>query len=142
MSLTVKQALESRAVLSELVNKDKENKYVFSGSTRVDLALNLRKLNPVQDKFKGDNDELIKTLGGPVKDDKGNDKPNEFAVPEGTDEYIVLQAKQKELLDADSGVELKKLAKEALVGNEGDPRSNQLPIDLLAFLFEVGLIAE
>lgn len=142
MSLTVKQALEARAVLADLVGKDKENKYVFSGATRVKLALNLRKLNPIQEEFQKENTDLIKSLGKPILDEKGAAIPDSFEVPKDTDEFVVFQTKQKELLDADTDVTLSVLSEESIVGKEGDPRSNQLPIDLLGLLYEVGLLVE
>lgn len=142
MSLTVQKALESRAVLADLVSKDKENKYVFSGATRIKLALNLRKLNPIQDEFQKENTDLIKLYGKPIVDEDGKSNPENIAVAKDSPEFELFQAKQKELLEADSEVTLSPVSQEDLVGKEGDPRSNQIHIDLLGLLFEVGLVTE
>lgn len=140
--LTVRQVLETRGVLGDLVIKDKENKYVFSGATRVKLALILRKLNPVQEEFQKENTDLIKELGKPMVNEKGEVQPDNFEVAKDSPEYVTFLARQKELLDAETDIVLTPIPQESIVGNEGDPRSNQIPIDLIGLLFDVGLLTE
>ncbi len=156
MSLTVKQALEAQVVLKEFIEKDKQNKWIISSATRIKLALNLRKLNPVADTFTEENAKLVREYGvQEVEPDTGKAIDGSFRVQPGTENYTKFFALQKEALAADSEVELSPVKADDLIGSDAPPvttndgtviraaiKSNQVPVDLITFLFDVGLLIE
>lgn len=142
MPLNVKQALTAAIAIEQLIKADKDNKFVFSGATRVKLALNLRKVSPLKEEFQKQNDALVKEYGTQVLNEKGEALPDVFRVEDDSPKKAAFDKAQKDMLDVETTVSLSPVNKEDLVGKEGDPRSNQLAIDLLSFLFESGLLVE
>lgn len=141
--------------LTELIKRDGENKWILPSSTRIKLSLNLRKLRPIQEEFTKENTENIKTYGTQQNDEAGKPIDGNFSVDPATDQGKKFKAEQQALLDADSEVCLSPVKAEDLIGQDVPPvtasdgtviragvRSNQIPMDLIALLFDVGILVE
>lgn len=155
MSLSVQKALESYVSINELIKQDGVNKWVFPSSTRIKLALNLRKLRPIQEEFTKENTELIKQYGVQQNDEAGKPIEGNFSVDPATEQGKLFRKEQQALLDADSEVCLSPVKAEDLIGQDVPPvttsdgtviragvRSNQIPVDLITLLFDVGILVE
>ena len=134
-TLTVRKALEANIALNQLIVNDKENKFVFPSVVRIRLALNLRKLRPVVEEFQKENTELIKKYGTQVKDKEGNDIEGQFQVGVKSENRTKFDDEQKALVDSDSEVSLSPIT-------DKDLSENQLSVDLIAALYDVGLLVE
>lgn len=122
----VKDIILSYLALKDLIETDKEHKYVFKSSTRLKLLENLRKTSPVFNDFSTEKDALIKRLGEPVKD-----KPDTVQVkPENQPAF---SKEVEEMYEAESDVVLNPLLHQEL-------GENQIPIDLLLNLEKFGLL--
>ncbi len=129
-TLTIKQALEANLVLESLISSDKSDKFVLASATRIKLAMNRRKLRPAVEEFQTQNNDLVKKYG---KADEKN--PENITVQNGTDDYKAFILEQKGLLHSDAEVSLSPIK----IADLGD---NQIPIDLIDQLIEVGIVLE
>lgn len=146
MSLTTKQAIDAHVALSELINLDKTNRLVLSSAVRIRLAGNIRKTKPLVEEYVAERNALIKKLGTPSK---GN--PAESEVLEGSDTAQEFKDQIKAMESEDSELTMAHVKEHELFGvTESDYKNdsrdsrkdNQVPVDLIASLQELGIVTE
>ncbi len=128
MSLTVKQSIEANVTLESLISSDKDNKFVFPSSARIGFAGMLRKTRPILSDYQSEHSILVKRLGEEIDKEKGIWKVK----AENTAEF---NKENEAMLNEETDVVLKPIS----VSELGE---NQIPIDLLATLIDVGVIKE
>jgi hypothetical protein len=136
--LTVRNVIDAHHGISSLIDSDKRNKFVLSSATRIKLAGNLRKTKAVFEDYETERTALVQELGS--KDDKGN----VTVTPENQDKFATTL---KAALDQETDVTLNPVTTEAIFGcTEDEEKSgkkpNQIDIDLVAFMQEIGLVTE
>ena len=134
--LTVRQVIDAHHGISNLIDSDKRNKFILSSATRIKLAGNLRKTKAVFEDYETERTALVQELGS--KDDKGN----VTVTPENQDKFATTL---KVALDVETDVVLNPITEAALLGVTEDEekagkKANQIDIDLIAFMQEVGLL--
>jgi hypothetical protein len=154
---TISKAVSAIEAIKTIIEADKENKWVLASAVRCRLALNQRKLLPVYEEYVNASNALVAKLG--TKETKketvdGVEKEVE------TGRYVISRASPNwteyvdeitELLNSEVDVELSPIAPFELAGvtekeysdpNADPKRQNQVPTDLIATLYEVGLLKE
>lgn len=135
--LTVKQVIQANVALTELVKADKENKFILPSAVRIKLAGNLRKTRPVSDEYLEAYNLLVERLGEQVE-----------GAPEGSlkvkkENIATFKQEHKDALAVEKDITLTSVKQKDILGDDGDgKKSNQIPVDLLADLIEVGVIQE
>ena len=133
---TLQQVLEAHQAVTNLIDSDKRNKYILSSATRIKLAANLRKTRgPAQD-YEKERVELVKSLG--EVDEKGSTKVK----PENQEKF---ESDLKAMLATETDVVFTPITEAALLGvteeeEKAGKKANQIDIDLIAFMQEVGLL--
>lgn len=127
MPLDTRDCVKAQHIINTLIEEDKANKFVFPSSIRIKLAGNLRKTRPVVEDYLKEHESLVKRLGEPLKD-----KPDQIMVKaENANEFT----KENEgMLAEKTDITLNPIT-------EKDLGENQLSIDLIANLQDVGLLA-
>ena len=133
---TLQQVLEAHQAVTTLIDSDKRNKYVLSSATRIKLAGNLRKTRGPAEDYEKERVELVKTLG--EVDEKGSTKVK----PENQAKF---EEELKTMLAQETDVTFNPITEAALLGateeeEKAGKKANQIDIDLIAFMQEVGLL--
>jgi hypothetical protein len=128
MSLTVQQSLEAYQVLKTLIESDKQNKFVFASSVRLKFSRQFAKLKNDVDAYKAEHAALVTRLGKQEGDRISVDANGPEAVAEFNKE-------NSRMLSQKTETELVPVKDEEL----GD---NQIPMDLLAVMVDVGLLTK
>ena len=136
--LTVRNVIDAHQGISTLIDSDKRNKFVLSSATRIKLAGNLRKTKAVYEDYETERTALVKELG--TADEKGN----VTVTPENQEQFA---STLKAALDQESDVTLNPITAAALFGCTEDEekagkKPNQIDIDLVAFMQEIGLVID
>jgi len=123
--LTVKKIIDSHLALSDLIQKDRENKFVFPSSIRLRLAGNLRQTKPVFEEYETERLTLVEKLGTPPGVDGKTRVKNE--------NIATFKTEHEAMLKEEYELQLVPL-------NAADLGENQIPIDTLAALQDAGLL--
>lgn len=131
-TLVVRDICKAHEAIVALIKDDRENKFVFPSAVRIKLAGNLRKTKPAYEDFTQVKIDLFKKYGDVVKDAEGKD----------TDK-IQLRASDadkanKELAEA-LEVDTHQTLNPITVKDLGE---NQIDVELIAVLQDVGLLTE
>jgi hypothetical protein len=144
-SLTVEQAIKAQGLIEKLIQSDKENKFVFSSSTRIRLSQNLRKTRPEVAGYNEDHRDLVVKLGKKVLED-GKDTGRIEIAPNSPEikEYV---ERKNQMLGCETEITLRSITVEELFGYSDEYvkahpeiKQNQIDLDLLADLQDVGLV--
>lgn len=127
MALKYKQGVQAQNVIQALIQSDKDNHFVFPSSIRIKFAGNLRRVRPITEDYEQERNRLVKELG-----EKVGDTDQIKVKPENMQKFT---EELNKVLEMDSEVELKPVS-------QADLGDNQIPIDLLATMLEVGLVTE
>ena len=137
--MTILQLLQANEVFDQLSRLDTAKELKLTGSARILLSENRRRINkPVRD-YLEQQDVLIKELGEPIPETN----PPRFQVPPASANYPKLEAAVKEMQKGEIEIKLSSLTPEQLFGNEKltpPEKLNQIPFDLVAVMLDLGLI--
>jgi hypothetical protein len=144
--LTVKQACTAREAIQALIKDDREDKYVLSSAVRIKLAGNLRKVKPVYDDYTEQRQAVFTKYGEKVLDNDGKETDQIKLKPENVE---VANKELEAALNVETDVELKPVTVEDLSGvtaadKKAHPeiKENQVDVELLGVLLDVGLLTE
>lgn len=141
--MKLKSILAAHAALTELISLDRQNKLVLHSSVRIRLAGALRKTRPVLEDFQEQNNALVTKYGTQVLDKDQQPVPGQFVVEPGSTTFETFRKEKQELLDTDIELSFTPLSTTDLFGRtEDETKQNQIPLDLLDALLEVGLLKE
>ena len=149
MSLTTKQLVDAHTALMELINGDKQNKFVLSSAVRIRLAGNVRKTKDAVDEYIKERNELVTKLGQPVLGKDGNPVDGQLEVPVGTENYKKF-VEEVEAMNAEvSEITLATIKEHELFGvtekaykdeSRDGTKDNQIPADLIAILQDLKIL--
>jgi hypothetical protein len=125
MPLTTKEVVKAQHAINSLIEQDKENKFIFPSAIRIKQAGNLRRTRPVVEDYLKEHETLVRRLG------KASESGNITVTPENVEEF---NRENNAMLAEPTDVVLTPMT-------EKDLGENQLSIDLIATLQEVGLLA-
>lgn len=141
--MKLKSILAAHAALSDLISLDRQNKLVLHSSVRIRLAGAVRKTRPTVEDFSEQNNELVMKYGTQVLDKDQQPVPGQFVVQPDSTTFETFRKEKQELLDTDIELTFTPLSTVDLFGKtEDETKQNQIPLDLLDALLEVGLLKE
>lgn len=125
MPLDTRGVVKAQHAINSLIEQDKENKFIFPSAIRIKLAGNLRKTRPVVEDYLKEHETLVRRLGKAQKEGG-----NITVTTENVEEF---NKENNAMLDEATEVTLNPIG-------EKDLGENQLSIDLIATLQDVGLL--
>lgn len=139
MPVTFAQATNGKNALDYLVKQDRENKFIFASSTRIKIASNIRFAKEALSDYIESHNTLVQKYGSPVLDEKGNDTGEMKVDPKGPN-FEIYTKEEKTLLDGHTDITFKKLTEEELFGS-GEPKTqNQIDVEAVEILIDVGIL--
>jgi hypothetical protein len=135
--LSVQQVCEANQAIMALIDSDKRNKFILSSATRIKLAGNLRKTKDIAADYDTERQALVKELGAVDETTK-----SVTVKPENNDAF---STQLKAMLAVETDVVLNPITEAALLGvteeeEKAGKKANQIDIDLIAFMQEIGLL--
>jgi len=137
--MKIKDIIKAQVAIGELIQLDRQDKLVLHSSVRIRLAGALRKTRPVVEDFQEQNNAIVTKYGTPV----GEKKPGEFEVKQDSDKFPAFKKERDELLATDIELSFTPLEQADLFGKSEDAdKQNQISLDTLGALIDVGLLKE
>lgn len=141
--MKIKSILAAHAALTDLINLDRQNKLVLHSSVRIRLAGAIRKTRPTVEDFTEQNNELVMKYGTQVLDKDQKPVEGQWEVRPDSTTFETFRTEKQALLDTDMEVSLSPLCTADLFGKtEDETKQNQIPLDLIDVMLEVGLLKE
>jgi len=141
MGLKQKPVVDAHIALSALIQCDRANKYVLGSDVRIRLAGSLRKTKPVYEDYNAEKVRLFQKFGKPNKD-------GELEVGPSNPHYAEFHTELAKMNQEDTEIEgFSSVTKEELFGKivktkDGETPENQIDVDILTTLLEVGILEE
>lgn len=129
---TFEKITKANAALKELIQADRQNKYILASAARIKLAQNIRLLKPELEEYIAEYNSLVKKFG--KEDGNGG-----YVVDKTDVGYAEFSEEITKLNKSDSGVEFRKLSEEDLFGPDKS-KPNQIDLVLLTDLIESGIV--
>ncbi len=123
MSLSYKDSIAANNVIAQIVDADKKERIVFHAPTRLHFARILHETKPAVEAYSKEHEVLVRRLGVAHGVDI-------TVTPENMAEFI---SQNNAMLAKDTGLTLATLSHK-------DIGENQIPIDLLSTLFDIGIL--
>jgi hypothetical protein len=128
---TVKDAIAADQAIIQLIEADRKNSFVFPSDVRIRLAQNRRKTKPIWDDYEEQRVALVKRLAEPYAEPKEGEPAPTIKVAEKNNQEFL--AEINKLMNEPVDFVLTPLT-------ESDIGTNQVDINLLGIMAEVGLL--
>jgi len=141
MSFSTKQVVDTNIALLGLIQADRENKIILSSAVRIRLAGILRKTKPIFEDYKEENTALFKKFGSLNKNGELEVAQNSPGRPLFDEAIKAMNAEPTEI-ESFPEVTHEELFGKVQKTKDGEKPENQIDLDVLSILMEVGILKE